>query len=83
MTHRLTNPNVQNHLTKGLKVKVNLTSKIKLYSLFRKDVAGHWIRVSDNAYSEVLAYRVFTERLLVNPIAFAIRPIKIVSLEAR
>lgn len=55
---------------------------IKLYSLFKKDANG-WTRISDASYSETLAYRVFAQRLLVNPINQSIRPIKVESLEAK
>lgn len=55
---------------------------IKLYSLFRKDANG-WIRISDSAYSEPLAYRVFSQRMLANPLLLVIKPIKIESLGAK
>jgi hypothetical protein len=65
-------------------IKSGLTHRgIRLYSLFRKDINNRWVRISDCSYSEKLAYQVFTERMMVNPFQFSIRPIVIQSKEAR
>jgi len=56
---------------------------LKLYSLYKKDSNGRWHRVSEQAYSEKLAYWVFTQRMLENPLNFSIRPIRITSFEAK
>jgi hypothetical protein len=55
-----------------------------LYSLFRRDAFNKkWIRVSDHAYSERLAYRIFLERIILAPLTYSIRPIKVESLQAQ
>lgn len=59
-----------------------LTQKLELYSLFHLE-CNKWIRVSTNAYSLVLAYRVFGFRMAANPLEFQIRRIRIKSLEAK
>ena len=57
---------------------------IALYSLFRKDLnTGKWIRCSDSAYTEALAYRVYRDRLSFAPLTYSIRPIVIVPLQAQ
>lgn len=53
-----------------------LTQKLELYSLFHLE-CNKWIRVSTNAYSLVLAYRVFGFRMAGNPLEFEIRKIRI------
>ena len=75
MTHRLMTQAFSVQLMENEQRKP-LTHKVKLYSLFHSDNNHRWIRVSDNAYSELLAYRVFTSRLSKEPLKLSIRPIK-------
>jgi hypothetical protein len=63
----------------SLPLPVVLTYRpLVLYSLFRKDVnTKRWIRVSDSAYDEKTAMRVFSARYLTAPLTYSIRPIRI------
>lgn len=51
-------------------------TRMLLYSLYQKK-CGRWLRVSDVAYNQALAYRVFITRLLTQPEIYSIRPIQI------
>ncbi len=74
-TWRVRQPEIQNHLTVGL-AKPLTYKPMALYSLFERK-AGRYIRISNAAYTEALAIRVFAYRLAKAPLSYSIRPVAI------
>lgn len=74
MTHRLLTQ--QDSINRMNAANAILTYKpLRLYSLYKLN-GSRWERCSDCSYSEKIAYRVFGERLAVNPLAFRIRALR-------
>ena len=83
MTYRMPSNDVKNHLTVGLPKQLTYRGLV-MYSLFKKDMnTGRWVRISDNAYNERLAYRIFKERFAEAPLSFSIRPVRVQSSKAQ